>query len=534
MSGETFILFESAPGLLLLRVKQWDSIAQDADAVQEACADPQRFKQLVSSEAFYPFADAADALETLMGVANGTVPPAMERFLELHMPEGARTGGGKKKKHASGEQVSQCSLGVCDAALGKALSDLGYKITYNPSMLELHRGVRMHIRSLAKQLKSLPLAKFQVGLGHSYSRELMQIDPRKQDKPIMQSVALIDSLDKTINSFSMKLKEWYGWHFPELIKIVPDTEAYCRAVLAIKQKDDFDEDESGGKLLEAVGNSEEIAAEVIASMKHSMGQEISPEDFANIERFAQQLLHLCEQRKALQEYLSGKMDVVSPNLKAVVGEVLGARLISHAGALVSLAKYPASTIQILGAEKALFRALKARSGRTPKYGLLFHSSFIGRVQQQKHRGRMSRYLASKCALAARIDAFSEESEQPSAGGQRSHVFGDKLREQLEERLRYLADGIVPRKNLDVMREAAAEVEVQRAAEMKALKKAKKKKAKEEAAAAAAAAGDEEEETQSKKKKKRALEENEAEEEVQAPVSAKKKKQKKHVEVESDA
>lgn len=240
MSGETFILFESAPGLLLLRVKHWDSIAQDADAVQEACADPQRFKQLVSSEAFYPFADASDALETLMGVANGTVPPAMQRFLELHMPEQARSG--KKKKHTSGEEVSPCSLGVCDAALGKALSDLGYKIIYNPSMLELHRGVRMHIRSLAKQLKSLPLAKFQVGLGHSYSRELMQIDPRKQDKPIMQSVALIDSLDKTINSFSMKLKEWYGWHFPELIKIVPDTEAYCRSVLAIKQKDDFDEE----------------------------------------------------------------------------------------------------------------------------------------------------------------------------------------------------------------------------------------------------------------------------------------------------
>ncbi|OEH80549.1 nucleolar protein [Cyclospora cayetanensis] len=456
MSGETFLLFESAPGLLLLRVKQWDAVAQDTEAVQEACADAQRFKQLISSEAFYPFADAAEALETLMGVASGIVPPSMQKFLELHMPEAARSGGAsRKKKHVSGEHAD-CALGVCDAALGKALSELGYKVIYSPSMLELHRGVRMHLRALAKPLRTLPLAKFQVGLGHSYSRELMQVDPRKQDKPIMQSVALIDSLDKTINSFSMKLKEWYGWHFPELIKIVTDTEAYCKAVLIIKQKEEFDEQENGQKLLEAVGNSEEVAAEVLTSIKHSMGQEISEEDFANIERFAQQLLRLCEQRKALQEYLSGKMDVVSPNLKAVVGEVLGARLISHAGALVSLAKYPASTIQILGAEKALFRALKARSGRTPKYGLLFHSSFIGRVQQQKHRGRMSRYLASKCALAARIDAFSEEAERPSGNVQRSHIFGDKLRDQLEERLRYLADGIVPRKNLDVMREAAAE------------------------------------------------------------------------------
>ena len=241
MSGETFLLFESAPGLLLLRVKQWDSIAQDCEAVQEACTDVQRFKQLVATEAFYPFEDAADALETLMGVAGGTVPPSIQKFLELHMPESARSGGSKKKKRASGEEPADCYLGVCDPALGKALGELGYKVAYNPSMLELHRGVRMHLRSLAKPLKTLPLAKFQVGLGHSYSRELMQVDPRKQDKPIMQSIALIDSLDKTINSFAMKLKEWYGWHFPELLKIVPDTEAYCRAVLVIKQKENFDD-----------------------------------------------------------------------------------------------------------------------------------------------------------------------------------------------------------------------------------------------------------------------------------------------------
>ncbi|KAL8429254.1 hypothetical protein ACSSS7_006702 [Eimeria intestinalis] len=596
MATETFLMFEAAPGLLLLRVKEWDSIAQDTEGVQEACADPQRFKQLISSEAFYPFADAADALETLMAIANGSVPPAMEKFLELHMPAGARKGHGggrekekKKKKHSVlGEETAECALGVCDAALGKALSDMGYRIIYNPSMLELHRGVRMHLTSLSKQLKTLPLAKFQVGLGHSYSRELMQVDPRKQDKPIMQSVALIDSLDKTINSFAMKLKEWYGWHFPELVKIVPDIEAYCKTVLAVKQKEEFDEqnrgqtraaserqriwkgdrkrdrdrdreiymleclsrqtggqkrltntetdEESGEALLAAVGNSEEIAADVLSAMKHSMGQEVSQEDFLNIERFAQQLLHLCEQRKSLQEYLSGKMDVVSPNLKAVVGEVLGARLISHAGALVSLAKYPASTIQILGAEKALFRALKARSGRTPKYGLLFHSSFIGRVQQQKHRGRMSRYLASKCALAARIDAFSEESEQPaSVGGQRSHIFGDKLKEQLEERLRYLSDGVVPRKNLDVMREAAAEVEAQRLAEAKAMKKRKKKKAAEEEAGMHAAVDEGEIAVGGKKKRKTAEEEEGGgvERGTEADGDTRKKKKKKHVQVEAE-
>merc|ERR1712090_103775 len=107
----------------------------------------------------------------------------------------------------------------------------------------------------------------------------------------------------------------------------------------------------------------------------------------------------------------------------LMGDTVGARLISHAGSLTNLAKAPASTVQILGAEKALFRALKTR-GNTPKYGLIFHSSFIGRAGA-KNKGRISRYLANKCSIASRIDCFSEES---------TTVFGSKLKEQVEDRL----------------------------------------------------------------------------------------------------
>lgn len=98
------------------------------------------------------------------------------------------------------------------------------------------------------------------------------------------------------------------------------------------------------------------------------------------------------------------MTDIAPNLSSLIGDVVGARLINHAGSLTTLAKYPASTIQILGAEKALFRALKTR-GNTPKYGLIFNSSFIGRAKA-KDKGRISRYLANKAAIAARIDAFT--------------------------------------------------------------------------------------------------------------------------------
>jgi len=114
-------------------------------------------------------------------------------------------------------------------------------------------------------------------------------------------------------------------------------------------------------------------------------------------------------------------------------------LIAHAGGLTNLSKYPASTIQILGAEKALFRALKTK-GKTPKYGLIFNSTFIGRAGT-KNKGKISRYLANKCAIASRVDCFSEAP---------TNKFGEGLKGQIEERLKFLASGAKPRKNKDAM------------------------------------------------------------------------------------
>jgi nucleolar protein 56 len=129
-----------------------------------------------------------------------------------------------------------------------------------------------------------------------------------------------------------------------------------------------------------------------------------------------------------------------------------------------LAKYPASTVQILGAEKALFRALKTKSN-TPKYGLLFHSSFIGRAGA-KNKGRISRFLANKCAIASRIDCFAETP---------SHIFGDCLKAQVEERLKFYESGAVPRKNIDVMKDAVEQAAVDQESTKKKKKKNKKRK-----------------------------------------------------------
>ena len=142
------------------------------------------------------------------------------------------------------------------------------------------------------------------------------------------------------------------------------------------------------------------------------------------------------------------MDDVAPNLTTLVGESVAAKLISQAGSLMTLAKYPASTVQILGAEKALFRALKTR-GNTPKYGLLFHSSYISRADA-KNKGKISRYLANKCSIAARLDSFLVKP---------NNRFGEKLKEQVENRMRFVKGELKGEQetNEDVMGEVLKEL-----------------------------------------------------------------------------
>merc|ERR1739844_605805 len=236
------------------------------------------------------------------------------------------------------------------------------------------------------------------------------------------------------------------------------------------------------KLEEVIMDSAKAKAVVDAS-KTSMGMDISQVDLMNIDMFANRVVALAEYRKELSKYLQDKMGNVAPNLDTLIGDVVGARLISHAGSLTNLAKYPASTVQILGAEKALFRALK-KKGNTPKYGLIFHSSFIGRAAA-KNKGRISRFLANKCSIASRIDCFTEHA---------TNVFGTKLKEQVEDRLKFFETGDIPKKNMDVMMEAIETIKKEEG-EFKVKEKKKKKKRKAEEME-----DEEQNETEAKKKK----------------------------------
>ncbi len=174
-----------------------------------------------------------------------------------------------------------------------------------------------------------------------------------------------------------------------------------------------------------------------------MGTEISDSDMAHIHSLCDQVISITAYRAQLYEYLRNRMNAIAPNLTALVGELVGARLISHAGSLLSLAKFPASTVQILGAEKALFRALKTKHD-TPKYGLIYHASLIGQASP-KLKGKMARMVATKSALAIRIDALTDsDGKSDQAAGS----VGVENRAKLESRLRALEEqselGIVRR------------------------------------------------------------------------------------------
>jgi nucleolar protein 56 len=319
--------------------------------------------------------------------------------------------------------------------------------------------------------------------------------------------------------FLLLFSEWYSWHFPELVKIVPDNYNFARLVIFVKAKNTLTKDSVEG--LEDITGDGDKAKQIVEAAKTSMGTDISEFDLLNIIQFASRVVNLHEYRQKLADYLSKKMYDVAPSLTALMGESIGARLIAHAGSLTNLAKYPASTVQILGAEKALFRALKTK-GKTPKYGIIFNSSFIGKANT-KNKGRISRYLANKASIAARIDAFSEAGSSVGGSSSSATIFGQKLKEQVEERLRFYDSGTTPRKNIDVMKEAIKQTEQLRAKEgggsvVAGKKKSKKSKGKEEEPAKKKKAVAEE---PSKKKKKAVVEESSDEESEEEKKKSKK-------------
>lgn len=188
-----------------------------------------------------------------------------------------------------------------------------------------------------------------VALGFGYSRHKVKFDPGRADMMIVQGVSLLDDLDKEINNYVMRAREWYGLHFPELSRLVTDNANYLKIILAIKFKQNAQEADLSG----LVGSS--LENEIKSAATTSMGTAITEDDLAKIVRLCEQILRMINYRAELLDYITKRMRLVAPNLSLIVGEIVGARLMAHAGSIYNLSKHASSTIQVLGAEKALFK-----------------------------------------------------------------------------------------------------------------------------------------------------------------------------------
>ncbi|CAH8609609.1 unnamed protein product [Schistosoma intercalatum] len=433
---KVYILYEHALGYALFRVKVKSLETSDAVAALQQLAadllnDEEQFMKCFKLHAFVPFSSSASALQNCNGISEGVVPQELKTFIEENLP------------------ASDVLLCVSDRKLAESLKapEVGLPETIacsSESILhEVFRALRFYFPKYIKEFSHFDESKAQIGLGHSYSRAKVKFNIYRNDNMIIQSINLLDQLDKDVNNFCMRVKEWFSYHFPELSKIVPDNPTFVKVIGLIRTRAGATEENL--EALEALTNSQ-VASDIIESAKSSVGFDITDDDAENLATFTEKINALIERRRLTQEYLAKKLAGVAPNLSTMIGDRVSARLIAHAGSLTNLAKFPASTIQILGAEKALFRALRTR-GATPKYGLIYHSQFITRAARE-NKGKISRFLAAKCAIASRIDCFSEVL---------CDIYGKHLKQQIEDRLNYFETGTTPPTNAEAMARAIAEV-----------------------------------------------------------------------------
>ncbi|MEM3127221.1 MAG: NOP5/NOP56 family protein [Candidatus Woesearchaeota archaeon] len=219
----------------------------------------------------------------------------------------------------------------------------------------------------------------------------------KNDHLIIQTINAITEIDKAANMLAKRLREWYELYLPEFSKSLQDHEKFVELVLKKSKKELIQENK----------------------IKETMGADI---DISSALFLAKEVQSLFELRKKEEEYLEKIMKETCPNTQAIAGSTIGAKLLEKAGSLKRLAEFPASTVQLLGAEKALFRHMKT-GARPPRFGFLHEHPLISKMKE-KEKGKVARALADKISLAAKVDLFGGEKD-----------FGIKVRKQLEEKFK---------------------------------------------------------------------------------------------------
>ena len=332
-----FVLHESAAGYALFEVVAFEEIGALLEGSMDTVTDLDRFSRAVKLKAFQPFESAEDALLSINAVSEHSCTDGLHAFLEMNLPKI------KKKKEG---KAPAFALGVIDPGLATAIADgiPGLSCRSDETVREVIRGCRLHLTHYVKGLGAGSQEQAQLGLGHSYSRGKVKFNPARSDNMIIQSIALLDQMDKDLNTFAMRVREWYSWHFPELKELVKDNYMYARCAAFIRDKHTLcpggevkeegngeeDGDEPEDKLpglVEIIGD-EDVANAVVVAARTSMGMDCSVVDMVNIVNFTQRMVKLAEYRKQLALYLTDKMSIVAPNLSALIGDTVAARLIS--------------------------------------------------------------------------------------------------------------------------------------------------------------------------------------------------------------
>ena len=307
---------------------------------------------------------------------------------------------------------------VEDESIAREISKLGIKASVAPGN-NIAVAARSSLVKLALDSEFLEseeeVLKWLHELELEYTRRKLRKVAQKRDLLAAQAIRAIDDIDKTVNLFVARLREWYSIHFPELNDLVREHEDYVKLVSELGHRDNMTKEN-----LVKLGFSEAKAEKIANAAKNSIGADLSEFDIEAIVTLANIAKEMYSLRRRLTDYIETVMKEVAPNITALVGPLLGARLISLAGGLDKLARMPASTIQVLGAEKALFRALRT-GGKPPKHGIIFQYPDIHKSPKWQ-RGKIARALAAKLAIAAKVDAFT------------GRYIGDKLKQELQARI----------------------------------------------------------------------------------------------------
>ncbi|NHI83179.1 MAG: C/D box methylation guide ribonucleoprotein complex aNOP56 subunit [Candidatus Thorarchaeota archaeon] len=317
------------------------------------------------------------------------------------------------------ESVKPDIVVVEDASLNKALSRLTEIQVTTESDSDIIKWFRDNHDSYLVETGKLDSLQevytFRRSVAIEVARKRISSASAEKDLLIKHAIDAIGEIDKSINVLAMRLREWYSLHHPSLDQLVEDNETYVRIVKNCGGSTSLTQE-----CIELGGVPYDLLQVIMESSRKDLGAPLEEKDFLIIRSLSEHVQDLFQMRKELEEYISEMMHEVAPNITTLIGPLVGARLVSFAGSLEELARKPSSTVQILGAEKALFRSLKTGAA-PPKHGIIYQVPEIHSAPYW-HRGKIARALAGRISIAARVDAFSERN------------IGDFLRQKFLERV----------------------------------------------------------------------------------------------------